>query len=503
MLKIITTLEHWIKTNKVLVLLFFIIALASFLRIYDISIESIWLDEAHSVRVSGLSLPSVISEAAVGKHAPLYFIILHFWTGLLGISEVSLRAISAIFGVLSVCAIYWVGCSLYNRRVGLISSLLSAISLFHIYYSQEARPYSLLLFLSLLSFLFFIKILKQDKKIYYLCYLIFNILLCYTHVLGLLTLASQIFFFLLFWSKYKSQRFKLLAMLGATMAGLLPLVHLIGSEAASMIDNGFWISEPSLLSIAGTIISFCGTHVFLVLIFFFLSGSALFSIRKREGAWSLRKPIESLKGISWNIKLENIDEFLLLTIWLSFPIILAFIISKYITPIYVTRYLIGASPALYLLVAKGLSRFNTRQVLCSILMVILLLSSFGLVNYYAEVNKEQWRDVAHYVELNAKENDVAVFCANYVQRPFDYYYNGEIAKFGIARNVEDKQEMATLVNQTITGRERLWLILSHSGSKLPTPVENYMMDRYEKVIEQEFVGVRLLLFDLAKGNSNV
>ena len=506
MSKFATSLTRWIKTNKVLVLLFFIVAVASFLRIYDIGAESIWLDEAHSVRVSGLNLPSVISEAAVGKHVPLYFIILHFWTELFGISEVSLRAMSAIFGILSVFSIYVVGCSLYNRRVGLISSLLSATSLFHIFYSQEARPYSMLLLLSVLSFLFFIKILKQDKRSYYLCYLIFNILLCYTHVFGLLTVASQILYLLLFWHKYQSQRFKLLVVLGATMAILLPFVRLIGSEAASMVDNGFWISEPSLYDVAATIIIFCGKHAFLVLIFFFLSGIALFSVRKMEGAWIWRKPMESLKGISWNIKLENIDEFLLLTIWLFLPIVLAFIMSKYITPIYVTRYFIGASPALYLLVARGLSQFAKGKIIFPILIVIMFLSSIGLVDYYTEVNKEQWREVAETVELNSKENDVVIFCANYVQEPFDYYYHREIAKFGIARNVEDNQEIATLVNQAITGRGRVWLILSHSGSKPSTPVENYMMDRCGKdsvLVNQDFVGVRLLLFDLAKGNSNV
>ena len=452
--------------------------------------------------VSGLNLPSVITEAAAGKHVPLYFIGLHFWISFFGNSEVALRAMSAVFGILSVLVIYWVGCALFNRRVGLISSLLSTISLFHIQYSQEARPYSLLLLLSLLSFLFFIKILKQDKKWHYPCYLLCNILLCYTHIFGLFTFAAQIFFLLLFWSKYQSQRFKLLAVLGATIASLLPVIHLMGTEASSMIQHGSWIPEPSLYSILGTISAFCGSQGLLVLVFFCLAVIAPFSVRKMGGTWILKKPLESLKGISWNIKLEAIDEFLLLSIWLFLPMVLAFTVSEVVTPIYINRYLIGASPALYLLVARGLTELNTRKVIYPILIIIVIVSSSGLVNYYTKVNKEHWREAAELVQVNSKENDVLFFCANcanYVQNAFDYYYHGELAKFSIDSNVEDTQEIAAFVNDAITGNERVWLILSHTGRNPPIPVESYLIDRYGNdslLLEQEIVGVRVLLFDV-------
>lgn len=497
-----TTLKCWTKTRGVLLLLL-ILALASFLRIYDLGAESIWLDEAHSVIVSSQNFASVITEAASGQHPPLYFVALHSWISLFGSSEVSLRAMSAIFGIASVLIIYGIGYAFFNRRVGLISSVLSATSLFHIRYSQEARPYSLLLLLSLLSFLFFIKILKQDKKWYYPCYFLANVFLAYTHVFGLFTIAAQIFFLLLFWAKYQPQRFKLLAMQATTIAALLPLVLLLGPVARSIAQRGFWIREPSLTSILGTISAFSGSQVLLVLIFFCLAVVAPFSIRRMDGRWILTKPIESLRSMSWNIKLEAIDEFLLLAMWLFLPIVLAFIVSKVATPIYVTRYLIGASPALYLLVAKGLSELNTRKVIYPALIAIVLLSVPGLANYYVHDVKEQWREVAELVELNSKENDVTIFCASYVQKAFDYYYQGELAKFGIDRNVEDTQELAASVNDATSGKERLWLILSHAGHD--PPIESYLIDRLGSdsiLTEQEFVGIRVLLFELTGGNSN-
>ena len=194
----ITALCCWIRTKKVLLLLLLVIALGSLLRVYGLGAESIWLDEAHSLEVSSQNLASVVREAAAGHHSPLYFVILHFWMSLFGNSEVAVRSLSAILGITSIALTYQVGNALFNKKVGLISSFLSAISLFHIQHSQDARPYALLLLLSLLSFLFFVQILKQDKNRYYLCYFLANILLAYTHVFGLFIIAAQLLLLLLF-----------------------------------------------------------------------------------------------------------------------------------------------------------------------------------------------------------------------------------------------------------------------------------------------------------------
>jgi uncharacterized membrane protein len=91
--------------------------------------------------------------------------MLHFWMLLFGQSEIAVRALSACLGIISVLLIYKVGRELYNRKIGLIASLLMTISTFAIYSSQEARQYSLLLLLTLLSFLFFIRIIKADKNL--------------------------------------------------------------------------------------------------------------------------------------------------------------------------------------------------------------------------------------------------------------------------------------------------------------------------------------------------
>jgi len=442
------------------------------------------------------NLASVATGDAAGNHPPLYFIILHFWIGLFGSSEIVLRAPAAIFGVLSVLIIYWLGCTLFNRRVGLIASFLSAISFEHIYYAQQVRHYSLLLLLSLLSFWLFIQILKRNRKWHYPCYFLVNILLAYTHVFGLFIIAAQIFFLIVFWTKYRPKRFKLLGVQLATVATLPPLALLLVPVAMSMAQHGFWTSEPSLTTVYDTFLVFAGGQTLLLLTFFILAVIAPLSITRIEGKWVLRKPLESLKGISWNIRLEAINEVVLLMIWLLLPIVSAFIISRITTPIYVIRYLIGASPALYLLVAKGLTNLKVKGILYPALLIILLLSVPNLANHYHE-ERMQWREVAALVELKAQQNDVLVFCAHYYQCSFDHYYHGNLEEFGIDRKVEDTRQIADFVNGATSGKERVWLILSDCGPN--PPIESYLTDRYRDslILEKEFVGVEVCLFGLS------
>lgn len=475
------------------------------MRIYDLGTESIWLDEAFSIDFSAYySVGSIIEESASTQtHPPLYFILLHFWINLFGTSEVATRSLSAIFGIISILLIYQVGSTLFNRKVGLISGFLSAISSYHIYYSQEARSYTFLLLLSLLSYFLFIKILRGDRRWYYPCYFLTNLLLGYTHFYGLFIIASQALFFFLFWNKYKPQRVRFLGTLVISIIALLPLVSLLGGKVVAIAERGFWIREPQLIDILGSLARFTGSggagQEFLLFTFITLVLFGLLSIRRLQGKWVWRRPLESLNGLSWSVRLESIEEELLLFLWLSLSIVIPFIESKIMTPIYLTKYMIGASPALYLLVAKGTDNLTNKRILYPVLAFVVLLSSFGLYSYYKSDVKPQWREVANFIEISSKvDTDVAVFCASYIQRPFAYYYKGELQQFGIGKNVEDTQELAALVDNAVQEKDRLWLILAHVDQK--APIRPYLEDRYgieAVLLEQKFKGILVILFDFS------
>lgn len=133
--------------------------------------------------------------------SPVSLILSYFWK-YLGENEFILRLLSLIFGTFSIAIIYKIGKELADEKVGIISSFLLALSPLHIWYSQKITPYTTLTLFSMLSLYFFIVFLKNDKLIFGLAYIIFNILSIYTHPIAFLTLLAEIIYFLFYWRRY-------------------------------------------------------------------------------------------------------------------------------------------------------------------------------------------------------------------------------------------------------------------------------------------------------------
>jgi len=419
-----------------------------------------------------------------------------------GTGEIAVRSLSAICGILSIFIIYQIGCQLFNRKVGLISSFLLAISPFHIHFSQEARSYSLLLLLTLLSFFLFIKVLRVDNanKSHFVYYAIANILLIYTHYFGLFIVTSQILYFILYWNKHREIRNNFLYAQLATGIAFLPWLPLFVGFSIPLSKGG---SQPSVSSIIATLKVYSGGQNFLLLTFFFLGLLGLFSIKGLSNKWSFEKPLQAVKQFSSKISVER--ESILLLIWCAFLIVIPWLISQIPSRqavIYNTRRTISALPAFYILVANGISTFTRRKSLYPLFIAILIMiagfSYPGLQHYYTYYQKAQWREAANFVELNSRvDSDVIIICKPWRKVPFNYYYKGNLPEFGIGKNVEDSQELTTFVDDAVRERARLWLILSHDARS--APIHWYLLNRYGDqaiLLEKEFYSIALILFDL-------
>ncbi|MGQ0602393.1 MAG: glycosyltransferase family 39 protein [Anaerolineales bacterium] len=132
-----------------------ILLLATLLRFFRIDYQSYWSDEGNPRVLASRDVPTIIQNAAAGVHPPGYYILLKFWRDVAGESEFTLRGFSALTGILLVAVVYRVGQSLFGGRAAVIATLLAAINPFLIYYSQEARMYSLLALTGAASFWLF------------------------------------------------------------------------------------------------------------------------------------------------------------------------------------------------------------------------------------------------------------------------------------------------------------------------------------------------------------
>jgi mannosyltransferase len=90
---------------------------------------------------------------------PLYYVLAWLWTQLTGTGEFGLRSLSAAAGVATVPVAYLLGTELRGRRAGLVAAALVAVNPMLLWYSQEARSYALLVLLTALAALYFVRAL--------------------------------------------------------------------------------------------------------------------------------------------------------------------------------------------------------------------------------------------------------------------------------------------------------------------------------------------------------
>ncbi|MDX2168971.1 MAG: glycosyltransferase family 39 protein [Deltaproteobacteria bacterium] len=133
-----------------------VLALAVALRLTGLTAQSLWYDEGSSLLRSGGASWSAWAADLTATHAseryqPLYFALLRAWRGVAGDGEAALRGLSVVCGVAAVAVIGAAGGLVGGARHGVLAALLLAASAFAVTYSQEVRPYALLMLLAALQ----------------------------------------------------------------------------------------------------------------------------------------------------------------------------------------------------------------------------------------------------------------------------------------------------------------------------------------------------------------
>jgi len=177
--------------------------LALVIRAYRIDAESVWYDEAFTV-YSSAATPGEMLRILVEdfNHPPLHSLLVHWWFGLFGVGVVQARALSAVFGTLAVIALYWLGALLFDRRTAVIGALLLAISQLSVMYSQEARSYSMLLFLYIVTTACFVKAFGSGNLRDLALFVVAAALLLNTHYYAAFGVAAL--FVYAFWFRKRS-----------------------------------------------------------------------------------------------------------------------------------------------------------------------------------------------------------------------------------------------------------------------------------------------------------
>jgi len=154
------------KRKEILVILLCLI-IGFALRVYTFDQKSLWIDEIHTFNDSRDGLEGQLKyykENPTNLHPPLFYILTHLFHPFTK-PERDLRIIPLIFGMLSIPMIYLLSRS-FSTTLALPCTLSLTFMTYHIYFSQDGRMYSLLMFFGMMALYFFIKHLKTYKKEY-------------------------------------------------------------------------------------------------------------------------------------------------------------------------------------------------------------------------------------------------------------------------------------------------------------------------------------------------
>jgi hypothetical protein len=179
--------------------------LAALLRFATLDAQSFAHDEAVTAgRVLDPNFIQMLREIPGGESTPpLYYVMAWFWSKLFGTGEVGLRALSALIGTAVVPVAYALGMKLASRRVGVILGALVAVNPMLVWFSQEARAYSLLVLTSVASVLLFVYALESPTRRRLALWALAAALTLATHYFGLFLIAAEAIWLLARWRRLR------------------------------------------------------------------------------------------------------------------------------------------------------------------------------------------------------------------------------------------------------------------------------------------------------------
>ena len=410
----------------------FILLLGLGLRLIRLGADSIWYDEAVSLFLASKSLTDMIVHTAGDIHPPLYYALLHFWTGVMGSSEFAAGLFSLLFGMLLIPLTYYLAREILNPNAGLLAGFLVAISPYNIWYSQEIRMYTLAACLGMAALLGLRSVLRPGSRRWmgWIVYALAAAAGMYVlYYFAFLLIAINVWAIVVIAHMTSRNRRQLLGRWAGAQVGAIILYAPWTPIVVRQVTNPPvppWRSFTPLhvvLAEAWTALSF-GQSVEPAQVWPLLIVTLLLTA---AGVWGLWRK-------DWT------DVLLLLGYWLI-PLALILLLSLW-TPLYHVRYLFAYSPAFYLLLAAGvLAALKRWRIVGPLAMIALVIGSgFSLWQYHVkpEYRPDDHRGAVNYLNDYWQPRDAVLINAGYVYPAVVYYndlpvaWRGRLGDYGTA-----------------------------------------------------------------------
>ena len=423
-----------IMSSRYIQLLLSLTLIGFFLRFYNLGYNSLWLDEASTLTIAVNSIPDIWQTTMAGEfNPPLFYWIEHLML-VFGYSEAVLRFIPALLGVLTIPLIYLIGKEFMDRNVGIIAAAAFALSPFLIYYSQEARAYSMMLFLVAFAMVFYLKALKSNGQRDWALFGILSALAFWSHFYALVIIGALVLY-ALYMQIPKIRKDpglgRPLVIAGGIFGILcLPLIVVTIQLFAKRTTSGptFGIPGPDLIIATFAQISGSETAMYILLLLFIAGFIQAFLIDKNKGIFLLSLTILTF----------------VISVFLSYRIPMQ------------PRYLIFLTIVFFITIAFTYTFFysliRSPWVVYGFIILLVMVNATMLPGYYSGYVKEDWRGLSGQIQQQTRPGDFVVVVPMYVSQPLDYYYSNttdQTIEFGAYTAEDLKAINAQKKNNTI------------------------------------------------------
>ena len=406
-----------------------IVFIGLFLRIIGLD-APLWGDEIQTWAYSRRSpIIELWNYASHTPTPPLYYVLNHFMIQSFGIAPWALRFLSVIFGILIIPIVFWgMQEATFSKIDSLLAILLVATSSMLIYYSQEARAYAMLAFLSTSSLVLLFRYFQKHDYISLILYSISLILITVTHRYSYLLIVS-FFIISIFFRQWRAASINLLFIvliitgvvvqfmndsisygasgdpidINAIRSLIISLSNgTLGMQTIAKIPNAPSLKFPQ--PVLNQLLPVIGVLVLLLVLFIFFKNRRLYNSKQKQ--------------------------FITLLIFsIGIPTIIAMFLGSPILPRpqWLLRGLIYFWPFYFILIIAGLSKSKAKFWLVPAIVVLNLLS---LYPYY--ISYERFSNANAFNQLNQQvsENDLIVSDPFYMYNLIDYYYDGPAPMVG-------------------------------------------------------------------------
>lgn len=346
-----------------------------------------------------------------------YYVVLHYYTQIFGLSEISIRSLSVIFSLVTLALLFALGCEMFDDQTALAAAAMWAFNPLAVVFAHTARMYPMLIALALAHLLTLWRVRRRPSAGGAASCGVLGAAILYTHMGGILFIGAGAAMLIRDYIRGRRNPMAWLAM-AITLALFAPYVPVARTQSETLIAGHWldWIGTAYEYPFAIKIVSAAAAAAVAI---WFVIGTATRSDRDDQLSW--------------------------LGAWTILPVVMLAAGSIVIRPMFNPRYVAPSMATFALLIAAGIA-------LVSVKWRNLLAAGFALACLimlpFARSKPQPWRDVAGQVAAGGASDPVffesgfvsnekaanvpnAGFPFGYYSVPFDYYFSGANPRIAI------------------------------------------------------------------------